>query len=87
LGIVAVVNKTRRLFVLGNVRIHLDRVEGLGSFIEFEAVAPPGESDLVRSEARLSDLRRSFGILDTDLIGESYCDLIPAVSGSADSSG
>src|SRR5215218_10746980 len=49
LGIVAIASKTRRLFVLGNVRIHLDRVEGLGSFIEFEAVAAPGDRDLARS--------------------------------------
>jgi len=87
LGIVAVVRKTRRLFVLQDVRIHLDRVEGLGGFIEFEAVAPPGGTDLARYEARLTDLRNSFGIADADLVGASYCDLVLDGSGSVDSSG
>lgn len=76
LGIVAVVKKERRLFLLDNVRIHLDTVDGLGSFIEFEAVADPGDADLSRYEARLADLRRSFGIGDTDLVRGSYSDLI-----------
>jgi adenylate cyclase, class 2 len=87
LGIAAVVSKTRRLLVLEDVRIHLDRVEGLGSFIEFEAVAPPGGIDLAGCEARLTDLRGSFGIADADLIGASYCDLVLAGSGSGYSSG
>jgi adenylate cyclase class 2 len=76
LGVVAVVNKARRLFLCGEVRIHLDSVEGLGDYIEFEAVAEPGEEDLQRFEGLLSDLRKSFEIEDADLIGESYCDLV-----------
>jgi adenylate cyclase class 2 len=80
LGISAVVRKSRRLFLLEGVRIHLDNVDGLGSFIEFEAVADPGDGDLTRFEARLADLRRSFGIADPDLVRGSYCDLILAAS-------
>ena len=57
LGIRVVVGKERRLFVLDGVRIHLDRVEGLGSFIEFEGVAA-GDADLARFEHLLTDLRR-----------------------------
>lgn len=81
LGVAAEVSKTRRLFLIENVRIHLDRVDGLGDFIEFEAVATPGDDDLARFEALLADLRLSFGIRDPDLIGESYCDLVLAAAG------
>lgn len=76
LGIAAVVKKSRRLFLFKRVRIHLDSVEGLGSFIEFEAVAAPDDTDLRHSEQLLADLQVSFGIEDADLTGKSYCDLV-----------
>jgi adenylate cyclase class IV len=38
LGVLCVVRKRREIFLYHNVRIHLDEVEGLGSFLEFEAV-------------------------------------------------
>jgi adenylate cyclase, class 2 len=76
LGVAAVVRKSRRLFLCEGVRIHLDSVEGLGSFIEFEGVAAPEDTDLRRFERSLADLQLSFGIEEADLIGESYCDLI-----------
>ncbi len=37
---VVVVSKRRRLFLWEGVRIHLDEVEDLGNFVEFEAVLP-----------------------------------------------
>ncbi len=78
LGIKAVVAKERRLFLWeGNVRIHLDAVEDLGSFIEFEAVAS-ADSDLGREQDQARQLREAFGIDDADVIGGSYCDLITA---------
>ena len=40
LGATVVVSKRRRLLLWEGVRIHLDEVEGLGSFVEFEAVLP-----------------------------------------------
>lgn len=82
LGIKAVVRKARQLFLYEGVRIHLDRVDGLGSFIEFEGVATPEDSDLARFEALLADLRRSLGIHESDLIGGSYCDLVLASAAS-----
>jgi adenylate cyclase class IV len=78
LGVRAVVRKTRQLFLFEGVRIHLDRVDGLGNFIEFEAVAGDAGVDLGRFEMTLADLRRSFGIEDLHLVGESYADLVRA---------
>jgi adenylate cyclase, class 2 len=76
LGIKAVVAKRRRLFVWeGNVRIHLDRVEDLGDFIEFEAVAA-ADSDLSGEEGQVSRLWETFGIEGRDVLGASYCDLM-----------
>lgn len=80
LGVTAVVSKARRLFVFEGVRIHLDRVDGLGCFIELEGVAVPEDVDLGRLEILLSGLRDSFGIADVDLVGSSYCDLVLAAA-------
>jgi adenylate cyclase class 2 len=62
------------------VRIHLDRVDGLGSFIELEGVAAPGERDLARLEVPLARLRSALVIDEANLIGESYCDLLLAAN-------
>lgn len=80
LDIDVVVSKERRLFLLDEVRIHLDRIDGLGSFIEFEGVAAPEDVDLAHFEALLADLRNSFEIEDADLLGGSYCDLALAAA-------
>jgi len=76
-GRLARVVKTRMLYRLGNVRIHLDTVEGLGTFVEFEAVLKPGDSE---ADARglLAGLQAEFGLRDGDLVAVSYADLIGA---------
>jgi homotetrameric cytidine deaminase len=75
LGTLVVVTKRRRLLLRDNVRIHLDEVEGLGSFIELEAVAGP-ESDLTAEQAQVAELRERLEIGDDALVGESYSDLL-----------
>jgi len=75
LGVASVVEKRRAIYLLGNVRIHLDRVRGLGSFIEFEAVVGKGRNTRVRSKAQVESLIREFGIRPSDLITASYAEM------------
>jgi adenylate cyclase class 2 len=75
LGTRVVVSKRRRLFVWRDVRIHLDRVDGLGDFLEFEAVAPE-QSDLADERKKVQQLREAFEIRAEDLIDPSYSDLV-----------
>jgi adenylate cyclase, class 2 len=75
LGTHVVVTKTRRLFFHDNVRIHLDRVDSLGDFIEFEAVATTGE-DPSRFTTLLDTLRERLSIRDENLVRASYSDLL-----------
>lgn len=75
LGVKAVVAKERRLFLWEGVRVHLDRVDGLGDFIEFEAVADRA-SDLSHEETQVASLRRAFEIDEADLVAGSYCDAV-----------
>ena len=81
-GILVRVVKARTLYLLGHVRIHLDRVEGLGAFLEFEAIMAPGE-DEGATQALLSRLRDAFGLAPEPLIGQSYSDLLLAADAKA----
>lgn len=74
-GTLATVTKRRRLLIWEGVRIHLDEVEGLGSYLEFEAVAEPG-SDLTAEHEKVERLRGEFAVLDEDLVSTSYLDLV-----------
>ena len=56
LGTIVVVSKRRRLFLWEGVRIHLDEVEDLGSFMEFEAVLPDA-GDLATAHEKVAHLR------------------------------
>jgi homotetrameric cytidine deaminase len=67
LGVLVVVEKRRRLLLADHVRIHLDRVEGLGDFIELEAV---GDED----SAAIDSLRVKLEIGEP--IAGSYSDLL-----------
>jgi adenylate cyclase class IV len=68
--VLAVVVKRRRLLIHENVRIHLDAVETLGSFVELEAVG--GGTEV------LAEVRGRLGIRDEDLCGGSYADRVMA---------
>ena len=61
LGIRTVVRKQRTVYLHKNVRIHLDAVDGLGTFLEFEAVMPDGAPDQASGGDFSSRPPRSFG--------------------------
>lgn len=67
------VTKHRRLFLWNGVRIHLDRVEQLGTFIELEAVAPQA-SDLSPEYELVAELRETFEISDDRLVALGYAE-------------
>lgn len=73
LGVLVAVEKSRHLLIWRNVRIHLDDVPGLGSFIELEAVAEP-ESDLSGEYRNVARLRDALGIRDDQILAVGYSD-------------
>jgi homotetrameric cytidine deaminase len=75
LGQTVVVAKRRRLLVWEGVRIHLDDVEALGRFVEFEAVLPDA-GDLTTARTKVTRLREALRIADSDLIRGGYADLL-----------
>lgn len=75
LGVRVVVTKKRTVYFHKNVRMHLDTVQGLGDFLEFEAVMKQGVPE-ERGEPLVKRLMREFDIRDQDLITVSYCDML-----------
>ena len=75
LGVRGVVEKERRLYLLGPTRIHLDRVRGLGEFLELEVVLAPDQpvSEGVVIADRLASI---LGIDESDRIACAYIDLL-----------
>jgi homotetrameric cytidine deaminase len=71
-----VVAKRRRLLLWENVRIHLDEVDGLGAFVELEAVVGEGPDDLVASHAKVARLRSELALADERLVAVGYSDLL-----------
>jgi len=75
LGIRGAVKKTRYLYMVGQTRVHLDDVDGLGQFMELEVVLRDGQSD-AQGHAIANDLMKKLGIESTDLIEGAYMDLL-----------
>jgi adenylate cyclase, class 2 len=75
LGVRGQVTKRRVIYLWHNVRIHLDEVAGLGSFVEFEAVLGPRDDEATAHE-RLEHLARTLQLDPSDYRGKSYADLL-----------
>ncbi len=80
IGIWGTVVKQRHLLLWETVRIHLDEVDGLGSFVELEAVAP-ADSDLSREHELVAQLRHELNITEDRLEARGYArQLLPATT-------
>ena len=77
LGVRGVVLKERRLYLQGRTRIHVDRVEGLGSFLELEVVLEERESP-ADGRVEAERLMRELGVRESDLVDVAYIDLLDA---------
>jgi predicted adenylyl cyclase CyaB len=68
-----IIRKTRWLYLAGQTRIHLDRVEGLGDFLELEVVLRDGQS-LEEGTAIAQSLMRRLKIRNNQLVDRAYID-------------
>ncbi len=73
-GLRGVVKKTRYLYLVGQTRIHLDDVHGLGKFMELEVVMRTGQSD-AEGQSIAEDLMSKLGVSTNDLIDGAYMDM------------
>ncbi|MEI9998487.1 MAG: class IV adenylate cyclase [Verrucomicrobiota bacterium] len=75
LGVRGKVTKRRELHLAGQTRIHLDTVEGLGTFLELEVVMREGQS-AAEGEAIARELMARLGVMPEDLVAGAYVDLL-----------
>lgn len=76
------VAKTRELWMLENVRIHLDDVDQLGNFLEFEAIVSK-ERDVKECHMAIAHLRQVFGPTLGEPVSLSYSDLMAQIVSTA----
>jgi predicted adenylyl cyclase CyaB len=67
-----IVNKEREIFTARNLRIHLDRIKGVGIFLEFEIIY----DSLDDAKEMMRNLMKHFQFKKSDFIKESYSDLV-----------
>ncbi|CAJ1054290.1 uncharacterized protein LOC124053462 isoform X1 [Xyrichtys novacula] len=75
LGVKGEVKKERKLFLVGQTRVHLDAVEGLGSYMELEVVMRP-EQTVEEGQQIAEDLMEKLGVSKESLVTGAYMDLI-----------
>ncbi|NJB87532.1 putative adenylyl cyclase CyaB [Lewinella marina] len=75
LGSWVVVDKQREIYFIDNVKFHLDRVAGLGDFVEIEAIgSSPEEREALLEQ--VNHYRHLLGVEDGNLVAHSYSDLL-----------
>lgn len=74
-GYRGVVKKIRYLVLIGQTRVHFDKVEGLGTFGELEVVLEEKQSQ-EEGEKIAKEIMEKLGIKNEDLIECAYIDLI-----------
>ncbi|WP_022835194.1 class IV adenylate cyclase [Salisaeta longa] len=80
LGVWVVVDKRRAIYFIDNVKFHLDRVHGLGTFVEIEATAETSTADPATLRAQCQQHLDALGIADDQLVAASYSDLVASTT-------
>ncbi len=75
MGVWRLVDKQREIFFIDNVKFHLDEVEGLGTFMEIEAIDQDGSIGVEKLTEQCSFYLQQFGITNSDLLERSYSDM------------
>ncbi len=79
-GVQGRVRKTRWLLLVGQTRVHLDRVEGLGDFMELEVVLRR-EQSMEEGAAIAESLLARLGVPVAHRLACAYLDLLQARAG------
>ena len=75
-GIKIIVDKVRKIYFVENVKFHFDRVEGLGSFLEVEAIDSTGEIGIEKLKQQCDFYIDFFDIKPDNFMKISYSDMM-----------
>jgi adenylate cyclase class IV len=73
-AVLAIVDKVRTVGIVGHTRVHLDRVEGLGTFVELETVVRQQDDDDAATEHQ--EVIAALGLAALSSVAGSYSDLV-----------
>ncbi|HEY0679732.1 MAG TPA: class IV adenylate cyclase [Chitinophagaceae bacterium] len=76
LGVKTCVKKIREIYYIGNIKFHLDTLEGLGSFVEIEASNQFQNYSSNELRHQCEHYLKEFNIETSDLINHSYSDMM-----------
>ena len=76
LNVMVIVDKRREIWFIDNVKFHIDQVEGLGSFVEIEAISEDGTTPEETLNEQCDHHLRGIGIRKEDLLTSSYSDML-----------
>ncbi len=76
IGTKVIVDKRREIYFIDNVKFHIDLVEGLGSFVEIEAIDERGDIGAEELRKQCDHFIELLGIKGEDLLSNSYSDLL-----------
>ena len=75
-GVKVVVDKKRKIYFIDNVKFHFDVVEGLGTFVEVEAIDHDGSIGIEKLKSQCTHYANFFNIKEADFIAVSYSDMM-----------
>ena len=75
-GIKVIVHKKRKIYFVENVKFHFDTVEGLGDFMEVEAIDETGLIGREKLRSQCDFYASFFGIISSDFLEYSYSDML-----------
>lgn len=76
IGVKVVVDKKRKIYFIDNVKFHFDVVEGLGTFIEVEAIDDSGAIGIEKLKQQCDHYFQFFQLTQDQVVDRSYSDLL-----------
>jgi len=76
IGVKIIVDKKRKIYFIDNVKFHFDIVEGLGTFMEVEAIDSNEEFTTEELKMQCDKYFHYFELKEDQIIDKSYSDLI-----------